>query len=277
MRKNIQKIQQFKNNKKITMLTAYDYSTARYIDEAGVDIILVGDSLAQVVLGYDNTTSISMNEMKIFVSAVSRGVQNALLVADMPYGSFNISVEETTKNAIELIKSGANAVKIEGCSDLAVKTIKHLTQIGIPVMGHLGFTPTAINGLGGHKVQGKDAQKTIRLLDEALKLQEAGCFAIVLEMVPAQSAKYITQKLDIATIGIGAGVDCDGQVLVSDDILGKYDRFQPKFARRYADLKDIILKGAQSYCRDVETSSFPSIEESFMLSDEEIEKLESYK
>ena len=278
MRKSIQKIQNFKKEgKKITVLTAYDYSTAKYLDQAGVDMILVGDSLAQVALGYENTTDIGMDEMVVFTRAVSRAVENALLVADMPFMSFQIDKVETMKNACKLIKAGANAVKMEGCSDFTVDCIKHLTQNGIPVMGHLGFTPMSINSLGGHKIQGKDADRTVDILKEALKLQSAGCFSVVLEMVPLQSSQFISQRLRIPTIGIGGGKFCDGQVLVSDDMLGKYDRFKPKFARQYSSLKDIIFNVAKAFCSDVENGSFPSVKESFVLSEEEIEKLENYR
>lgn len=277
MRKSIQKIQSYKNSKKITVLTAYDYSSAKYIDEAGVDMVLVGDSLAQVALGYENTTQVSMDEMLIFASAVSRGVENALVVADMPFMSFQIDKSKTMENACKFIKAGANAVKLEGSSDFIIENIKHLTQNGIPVMGHIGFTPMSINSLGGHKIQGKNATRTIEMLNEAYKLQEAGCFCIVLELVPKQSAKFISEKLNIPTIGIGAGVDCDGQVLVSDDLFGKYDRFQPKFARKYANLKEMMVGATKAYCEDVEKGKFPSEEESFLLDDEENIKLENYK
>jgi len=278
MRKSIQKIQNFKKEgKKITVLTAYDYSTAKYIDSAGVDMILVGDSLAQVALGYDSTTDIGMEEMLVFVRAVSRGVENALVVADMPFMSFQLDKTETMKNACEFIKAGANAVKIEGNSDLVIESIKHLVQNGVPVMGHLGFTPLSINTIGGHKIQGKDADRTITILKDALKLQNAGCFAIVLEMLPLQSGQFISQRLRIPTIGIGGGKFCDGQVLVSDDIFGKYDRFKPKFARQYSSLKDIIFNVAKAFCTDVESGNFPNIKESFSLATEEIEKLENYR
>ena len=278
MRKSIQKIQSYKDEgKKITVLTAYDYSSAKYIDEAGVDIVLVGDSLAQVALGYENTTDIGMDEMLVFVRAVSRGVSNALVVADMPFMSFHIDKKETMKNACEFIKAGANAIKLEGASDFIIESIKHLTQNGIPVMGHLGFTPMSINSLGGHKIQGKDANRTLQILEDAKKLQEAGCFCIVLEMVPKESSKYITQRIDIPTIGIGAGKFCDGQVLVSDDVFGKYDRFKPKFARQYANLKDIITDSAKAFCEEVESGLFPQDNESFMLKIEEVEKLENYR
>jgi len=278
MKKNIQKIQQFKNeNKKITTLTAYDYSTAKYFDEAGVDIILIGDSLAQVILGLDKTSDISMNEMQIFTAAVSRGAKEALVVADMPFMSSQIDKSKTIENALLLIKAGANAVKIEGASDFNIECIKHLTQNGVPVMGHLGFTPLSINALGGNKIQGKNADKTIIILEEAKKLQNAGCFAIVLELMPKESAEFITKNIDIPTIGIGAGPNCSGQVLVSEDLLGKYDRFTPKFARKFANLKDIISDAAKKYCEAVESGDFPNNEESFALDDEEVKKLENYK
>lgn len=278
MRNSIQKIQNFKKEgKKITVLTAYDYSTAKYIDQAGVDMILVGDSLAQVALGYDNTTDVGMDEMLMFTRAVSRGVENALVIADMPFMSFQLDKVQTMKNACEFIKAGANAVKLEGYSDFIIENIKHLTQNGIPVMGHLGFTPMSINTIGGHKVQGKDADRTIDILKEALRLQSAGCFAIVLELMPLQSSQFISQRLRIPTIGIGGGRFCDGQVLVSDDMLGKYDRFKPKFARQYSSLKDIILNVAKAFCNDVEAGNFPNVKESFTLNTEEIEKLENYK
>ncbi len=278
MRKSITKIQNYKKEgKKISVLTAYDYSTAKYLDQAGVDMILVGDSLAQVALGYDNTTEVGMEEMLVFVRAVSRAVENALLVADMPFMSFQLDKSETMKNACEFIKAGANAVKMEGSSDFVIECIKHLTQNGIPVMGHLGFTPMSVNSLGGHKIQGKHADRTIDILKDALRLQSAGCFAIVLELLPLQSSQFISQRLRIPTIGIGAGKFCDGQVLVSDDLLGKYDRFKPKFARQYSSLKDIIFNVAKAFCQDVEEGVFPSTKESFMLELEEIEKLENYR
>ena len=278
MRKSIQKIQNFKKEgKKITVLTAYDYSTAKYFDQAGVDMILVGDSLAQVALGYDNTTDVGMDEMLVFTKAVSRAVENAIVIADMPFMSFQVDKAQTMKNACEFIKAGANAVKLEGCSDFIIDNIKHLTQNGIPVIGHLGFTPMSINSIGGHKIQGKNADRTIDILKEALKLQSAGCFAVVLEMVPLQSSQFISQRLRIPTIGIGAGRFCDGQVLVSDDLLGKYDRFKPKFARQYSSLKDIIFNVAKAFVTDVENSTFPNINESFVLDEKEIEKLENYR
>lgn len=278
MKKNVKKLLSYKQEgKKITAITAYDYSTAKYADLAGVDVILVGDSLAQVVLGYENTYDISLDEMKIFTKAVAKGANEALIVADMPFGSFQINKDIATKSAIELIKSGANAVKMEGAFPDLIETIKHLTSIGIPVMGHLGFTPMSVNTLGGHKVQGKNYLRTLDILKDAINLQQAGCFSIVLEMVPKESAEFISKKLSIPTIGIGAGKDCDGQIIVSDDILGKFDRFTPKFARKYANLKEIMIESIKSYCNDVITGDFPNDEESFLLDREELEKLENYK
>lgn len=277
MKKTAKKIIEFKKqNKKITALTAYDFSTAKYFDQAGVDIILVGDSLAQVALGYGSTTDVSIAEMKVFTSAVARGVQNALVVVDMPFMSYQVSIEEAVKNAGEFIKCGASAVKIEGGSPYIVQVINHLVQSGIPVMGHLGFTPQYINTIGGHFVSGKSGETTVEILKTAFAIEKAGAFSIVLEMVPQESAKFISSRLMIPTIGIGGGRFCDGQILVSDDILGKYDAFCPKFARQYSSLKDIIYNVAKAYCNDVEKGNFPSIAESFTLDNDEAAKLESY-
>lgn len=256
------------NNEKITMLTAYDCSTAKYFDEAGVDSILVGDSLGMVVLGYDSTTSVTMNEMKIFTSAVCRGAKRCLVVADMPFMSYHASVDEAVKNAGELIRCGASAVKLEGATSHILDVVQRCVESGIPVVGHLGFTPQYLNVLGGYKIQGKTAEKTRFILEQALRLQDAGAFGIVLEMVPEESAKLITDKLTIPTIGIGAGRYTDGQVLVADDILGKYSEFKPKFARRYANIGEIMYNAASSYINDVTSLSFPGEEELFQLSDE---------
>ncbi len=256
------------NNEKITMLTAYDCSTAKYFDEAGVDSILVGDSLGMVVLGYDSTTSVTMNEMKIFTSAVCRGAKRCLVVADMPFMSYHASVDEAVKNAGELIRCGASAVKLEGATSHILDVVQRCVESGIPVVGHLGFTPQYLNVLGGYKIQGKTAEKTRFILEQALRLQDAGAFCVVLEMVPEESAKLITDKLTIPTIGIGAGRYTDGQVLVADDILGKYSEFKPKFARRYANIGEIMYNAASSYINDVTSLSFPGEEELFQLSDE---------
>ena len=277
MKKTAKKIIEFKKQgKKITALTAYDYSSAKYFDMAGVDIILVGDSLAQVALGYGSTTEVTLEEMLVFTKAVSRGVQNALVVADMPFMSYQISIEDAVKNAGKFIQAGAQAVKIEGASPYIIETITRITQSGIPVMGHLGFTPQYINTIGGHYVSGKNIETTIELTALARNLEKAGAFSVVLEMVPRESSNFITKKLTIPTIGIGGGRFCDGQILVSDDILGKYDNFCPKFARQYSSLKDIIFNVAKAYCNDVEKGNFPSVAESFTLDNDEAQKLENY-
>ncbi len=256
-------INQKNNNEKITALTAYDYSTAKYLDEAGVDIVLVGDSLANVALGYNSTQQVGMTEMLIFTGAVARGVSRALVVADMPFMSCSLSVESAIENIREMVKVGASAVKIEGHNEHTLEVIKRCTQAGIPVMGHLGFTPQYIHSIGGYKVQGKTHNEAENILAQAKELQEAGVFSIVLEMVPEGSAKYITDNLNVPTIGIGAGVHCSGQILVTDDLLGKFSDYAPKFVRRYANLKDIIRESVEQYCNDVKNKDFPSIKESF--------------
>lgn len=265
--------QKKENKEKITMLTAYDCSTARYFDEAGVDSILVGDSLGMVVLGYDSTTKVTMDEMKIFTSAVCRGAQRCMVVADMPFMSYHSSLTEAVKNAGELIRCGASAVKLEGATDFILDVVKRCVESGIPVVGHLGFTPQYLNVLGGYKVQGKSADKTKFILEQALKLQKAGAFAVVLEMVPEESAKFITEKLSIPTIGIGAGRYTDGQVLVADDILGKFSDFKPKFARRYADFKSLILDAGERYINDVKSGAFPDETEIFHLNEVELAEI----
>ena len=254
-----------KSNEKITMLTAYDYSTAKYFDEAGVDSILVGDSLGMVVLGYDSTIHVTMNDMLTFTSAVARGAKRCLVVADMPFMSYHLSIDEAVGNAGDLIKAGASAVKLEGATQHIINVVQRCVESGIPVVGHLGFTPQYLNVLGGYKIQGKTAGKTEYILQQAIKLQEAGAFCVVLEMVPEESAKYITDNLNIPTIGIGAGRYTSGQVLVADDILGKFSDFTPKFARKYADLASVIKNAGESYVNDVHSGVFPSESEVFHL------------
>ncbi len=266
-------IKKKQNNEKITMLTAYDCSTAKFFDEAGVDSILVGDSVGMVVLGYESTHHVTVDEMKVFTAAVSRGSKRCMVVADMPFLSYHMSVDEAIKNAGELIKAGASAVKLEGASDHTLEVIRRCVETGIPVVGHLGFTPQYLNVLGGYKIQGKSAENTIFILNQARKLQQAGAFCVVLEMVPEESAKLITENLDIPTIGIGAGRYTDGQVLVADDILGKFSEFKPKFARRYADLQSVIKQAAANYVADVNSGNFPSESEVFHLTDEALDKL----
>lgn len=269
--KTIQSMKQ--NGEKIAVLTAYDYSTAKYLDEAGIDIVLVGDSLANVALGYNSTQSVGMTEMLIFTGAVARGVNRALIVGDMPFMSYNVCIEDGIKNAGDMLKAGANAVKIEGCNDYILQLVKRLTESGIPVLAHLGFTPQSINTLGGYTVQGKSVDTTKDILDSAKKLEQAGAFALVLEMVPEECAKYITENINIPTISIGAGRYCSGQVLVSDDLLGKFSDYQPKFVRKYANLKNTILDAITQYCKDVKEGNYPSESEIFSLNKEESEKL----
>lgn len=264
-----------KDGQKITMLTAYDFSTAKYFDEAGIDTILVGDSLGMVVLGYDSTHHVTMEEMKIFTSAVCRGAKSAFVVADMPFLSYQVSVEEALKNAGELIKAGASAVKLEGGDDFIVNVVSRMHDTGIPVVAHLGFTPQYLHVLGGYRIQGKSMEAAEFILEQAKKLEKAGACALVLEMVPEEAAKYITENLNIPTIGIGAGRYTDGQVLVCDDILGKYSEMTPKFARKYSDLKTEITNAAKSYISDVTSGAFPAENEIFHLSEEEANKLES--
>lgn len=278
MKKTVKKIQKYKqDNKKIAALTAYDYPTAKFLDMAGIDLILVGDSAANVVLGYDSTTSITIDEMLVFTSAVARGAKNALVVADMPFLSYNVSVEKAIENAGKFMVKGADAVKIEGGSEYIISLTKRLTQSGIPVLAHLGFTPQYINTIGGNYIQGKDFDTTLKILEAAKKLEAAGAFALVLELMPKEASKFISEKLSIPTIGIGAGVDCDGQILVINDLIGKFDDFSPKFARKYFDSKTMIIDSAKKYINDVITGDFPCDNESFKLDDEELKKLENYK
>lgn len=272
----VRTFQKFKENKeKITMLTAYDFSTAKYIDESGVDSILIGDSLGMTILGYDTTINVTVEDMLTFTKAVSKGVKRALVVADLPFLSYHVSKEQTTLNAGKLIQAGANAVKLEGASDFILDEVKHLVNSGINVMGHLGFTPQYINTIGGYFIQGKSYENTLKMLEAAKKLEANGAFAIVLEMVPEESAKYISENLTIPTIGIGAGKYTDGQVLVIDDILGKYPGNIPKFVKQYANIKDIMKEAIVKYNNDVKNDIFPMPEHTFNLTSEERDKLES--
>lgn len=266
-----------REKKKFSALTAYDYSTAKILDEAGIDIILVGDSLAMVALGYENTNSISMDEMKIFTKAVAKGVSRAMVVCDMPFMSYHCDISSAIANIGEAVKAGANAVKIEGSGEYIYSLIKRCSEFGIPVIAHIGFTPQAINAIGGHYIQGKTYNATLELLEQAKKLEEAGAFAIVLEMVPEESAKYISENLNIATISCGAGRFCDGQVLVSDDVFGKYSNFKPKFARCYGDMRKLIYDCATQYDKDVKSGNFPSDDEVFRLEEGEVRQLLNHK
>ena len=248
---------------KITVLTAYDYATARLLEKAGVDVALVGDSLANVILGYDTTLPVTMDEMLHHTGAVARGVERALVVADMPYLSYQISLEEAVLNAGRFLKEGgAQAVKLEGGVEMA-QTIRRLVDIGIPVMGHLGMTPQSVHAFGGYRLRGKGEEAARRILDGAQALQDAGVFSIVLEMVPASLAKRVTESVAVPTIGIGAGPGCDGQVLVVHDLLGLYDRFTPKFVKQYAQLGSAAVEAIKAYCSDVRSGAFPGPEQTY--------------
>lgn len=257
----------------ITMLTAYDYPTALAVDNAGVDSILVGDSLAMVVLGYENTLSVTMEDMLHHSRAVARGARSAMLIGDMPFMSYQVSVEEATRNAGRFLQQGGmDAVKLEGGRE-RVEAIRSITGAGIPVMGHLGLTPQSVNQLGGFRAQGKTAIAAKRLVEDALLLEEAGCFSIVLESVPARLAELISKKISIPTIGIGAGVGCDGQVLVTHDVLGLFDRFTPKFVKKYANFHQEMHKAFTEYIDDVETKRFPAPEHTVDMDGQEWETL----
>jgi len=259
-------------SERISMLTAYDYPIARLLDEAGIEVILVGDSLAMVGLGYETTLPVTMEEMLHHVRAVSRGVKRALLVADMPFGSFQASVEDGVRNAGRFLKeAGAQAVKLEGGREVADLT-RRLTSVGIPVMGHLGLTPQMVHQFGGFKVQGRTAAAAERLREDALLLEEAGVFALVLEGIPWQVAEVITTELRIPTIGIGAGSSCDGQVLVTNDLLGLFDDFTPKFVKRYANLKETIAAAFTRYRQEVKAGEYPGPEHAFRLDDGEVRR-----
>jgi 3-methyl-2-oxobutanoate hydroxymethyltransferase len=251
------------NLQKITCLTAYDYPTARLLDEAGVDVILVGDSLGMVVLGHENTLSVTVEEMLHHTRAVRRGTRRALLVADMPYGSYHTDMGESLHNAMRFVKeAGAEAVKVEG-GERRLELISRLTEAEIPVMGHVGLTPQSVNALGGYRVQGKTTDAAEQLIRDARAVEAAGAFAVVLEAVPRELAAQITRELRIPTIGIGAGPDCDGQILVLHDLLGLTLGQTPKFARRYANIAEVISKAVREYCNDVRGKTFPSDGESY--------------
>ena len=267
-------IQAMKNEgKKIAMLTAYDYPMALLEDRAGIDIILVGDSVGMTVLGYENTIPVTMDEMIHHTKAVSRGAKYALILGDMPFMSYNASEREAILNAGRFMKEGgADAVKLEG--GVSVKdTVRALVKAGIPVMGHIGLTPQTISMLGGFKVQGKDAQAAQKIIDDALLLEDAGAFSVLLEAVPAPIAKRVTERLKVPTIGIGAGVHCDGQVLVVHDMLGLFDRFTPKFAKRYVNLSETILKAFDAYREEVLRGAFPTDQHSFHIDERELGKV----
>ena len=248
---------------KITALTAYDYSFARILDQAGVDILLVGDSLASVIQGHESTLPVTLDEMIYHTRLVARGRKRALVVADMPFLSYQISIEEAKRNAGRFLSQGAaEAVKVEGGVAMRA-TIEAIVRIGIPVMGHIGLTPQSIHRFGGYKVQGKEKDEKEKIVQDALAVEEAGTFSIVLEGIPLELAQEITQRLTIPTIGIGAGVHCDGQVLVVHDMLGLFDLYTPKFVKRYADLSGVMTEAVQRYIKEVREGSFPGDEHSF--------------
>ncbi len=257
----------------ITMLTAYDYATALAVDEAGIDSILVGDSLGMVVLGYETTLPVTMEDMLHHCKAVARGARYALLVGDMPFMSYQVSVEQAVRNAGRFLQeAGMDAVKLEGGRE-RLEAVRAIVQAGIPVMGHIGLTPQSIHQFGGFRTQGKTAAAARRLLEDALLLQEAGCFAIVLEGIPARLGRLISERLDIPTIGIGAGAGCDGQVLVVHDMLGLFDRFTPRFVKKYADLHATMVQAFEQYRAEVETRAFPAPEHTYEMPDEEWQAL----
>lgn len=258
---------------KVTMLTAYDYSMAKLIDEAGINMILVGDSLGMVMLGYEDTLSVTMEDMIHHTSAVARGAKQALVVADMPFMSYQASVYDAVVNAGRLMKEGrAQAVKLEGGREFA-DHIKAITAASIPVVAHLGLTPQSLNAFGGFKVQGKSEAAARKLLEDAQIVEEAGAVAVVLECVPAKLAKLVTEKLHVPTIGIGAGADCDGQVLVYQDMLSMFGDFKPKFVKRFGGVGSVMKEAFQNYSDEVKAGTFPAPEHTFKIDDDVIEKL----
>jgi len=268
-------VRAMKGAARVGMITAYDYPSAKVADAAGADIILVGDSLGMVVLGYPDTLSVTVDDMLHHTRAVARGAKNSLIVGDMPYLSYHVSVEESVRNAGRFIQAGAQAVKIEGAKPSRLKVIEAILDAEIPVMGHIGLTPQSVNAIGGFKLQGKNSDDARHLIDEAVALERAGCFSIVLECVPAELAALITERVAIPTIGIGAGPTCDGQVLVFHDLLGIYDGHTPKFVRRYAHIAQEMQTAIETYLSDVREGRFPDVAtESFhMASDEELKRL----
>jgi 3-methyl-2-oxobutanoate hydroxymethyltransferase len=259
----------------LVMVTAYDAPGARVADAAGVDMILVGDSLAMVVLGYEDTLSVTIDDMAHHVAAVARAKPDCLIVGDLPWMSYHLDELDAVRNAATLIRAGAQCVKLEGGAKRA-KVIEAIVDAEIPVMGHIGLTPQSMHVMGGFKVQGRGSEAALALVDDAKTLQHAGCFAVVVEGVPAEVASLITAALDVPTIGIGAGADCDGQVLVMHDLLGIEERLSPKFVRRYADVRGISVDAVERFCADVRGGGFPTAEESYHLTEEQAEGLALY-
>ncbi|MCJ7653908.1 MAG: 3-methyl-2-oxobutanoate hydroxymethyltransferase [Dehalococcoidia bacterium] len=274
MRVTINDIKEMKSKKeKIVMLTAYDYSTAKLVDEAGIPLILVGDSLGMVMLGYESTIPVTMDEMIHHTKAVVRGTKQALVIGDMPFMTYHTNISDALRNAARFIQEGgAQAIKLEGGVTIA-ETVKRIVECGIPVMGHIGLTPQSIHQLGGHRVQGKTPEAAERLLKDARALEQAGAFAVVLELVPAPLSKLITQKLSIPTIGIGAGSDCDGQIQVISDLLGLFSDFVPKHAKQYAKLAGTIRTALADYIAEVKAGKFPTAEHSSTIDESLLEEL----
>ena len=273
MHKSVQDIISMKKEKKkISVITSYDYTLASLCDKAGIDVMLVGDSAGMVMLGYENTIPVTMDQMVMFTQAVSRARNSSLLVSDLPFMSYQASIEDAITNSGKLIKAGADAVKLEGGSIMA-ETISAIVDVGIPVMGHIGLQPQTTMLSQGYKVQGKTKDTAMKLIADAKELEDAGVFSIALEMVSHEVAEIISESVSIPTIGIGSGVGCDGQVLVVQDLLGMYEKIKPKFAKRYMNLSENIVKSLESFKKDVQTSTFPAEENWFSMSDEELKKL----
>ena len=271
---NVKDILALKGKRKITMLTAYDYPIASLVDRAGIDMILVGDSLANVVLGLDSTTKVGMTEMIHHAKAVTRAVKHSLVIGDMPYESYQLNPQESVKNAARFInEAGGDAVKLEWF-DKCLEVTQQIIEAGIAVMGHIGLTPQTADKLGGFKVQGKDADTARRLIEQAKELESLGCFAVVLECVPDKIAELITKQVKIPTIGIGAGAKCDGQVLVIHDMIGLFERYTPKFVKKYINLSPLILKAIEEFKAEVSEGKFPAVEHTFSISSEELKKEE---
>lgn len=261
-----------KEGKKISVITSYDYTLASLCDKAGLDILLVGDSAGMVMLGYENTIPVTMDQMCLFTEAVSRARNNALVVADLPFMSYQTNIDDAIRNSGKLIKSGADAIKLEGGS-VMTKTIKAIADIGIPVMGHIGLQPQTTMLYQGYKVQGKTKDSALKLIEDAKMLEESGVFSIVLEMVSHEVAKIISESVSVPTIGIGSGSGCDGQVLVVQDLLGMYEKIKPKFAKQYMNLSQDIVKAAENYKNEVDLGIFPTKENWFSMDENELKKL----
>ena len=273
MHKTVQDILNMKKEKKkISVITSYDYTLASLCDKAGIDVLLVGDSAGMVMLGYENTISVTMDQMYMFTEAVSRARKNSLLVSDLPFMSYQASIEDAINNSGKLIKAGADAVKLEGGSIMA-ETISAIVDVGIPVMGHIGLQPQTTILSEGYKVQGKTTDTAMKLIEDAKELEDAGVFSIALEMVSHEVAQIISETVSVPIIGIGSGVNCDGQVLVVQDLLGMYDKIKPKFAKRYMNLSEDIVKSLGDYKKDVESGEFPTKENWFSMNEEELKKL----